>query len=112
MGLNTPAIIINDRLHELEGAPDAGKRIGRAVRNHDSDRPDYSSESIGVKVIQCGHSSGIQIVAVGGNAIRALGWSNDCHDDDEKLLRKLADAMGFRVVRKAALNPPNEGETR
>ena len=100
MGLNTPAIILNDKIHELERAPDAGKRIGRAVQ--DAGRDNYSAESIGVKVLQCGHSSGVQIVAVGGNTIRRIGWSNDCHDDDEELLRKLADQLGFKLVKKGS----------
>lgn len=98
MGLNTPAIILNDFLHEIEDDPDIGKAISEAVQaNGDERRMRRYTQA--VKVLPCVHSSAMQIVAVGGNTIRTLGYG-DCHDTDEELLRKLADRLGFRIVRK------------
>lgn len=98
MGLNTPAIIMNDLLHEMERDPDAGRHIAYAV----IDRDHFDASALGVKVLPCGHSSAMQIVAVGGNTIRLIGWSNSCHDSDEELLRKLADQMGYKLVKKGS----------
>ena len=96
MGLNTPAIILNDLLHELKGDPDAGRQIAYAV----ADPGHFDASALGVKVLQAGHSSAMQIVAVGGNTIRRLAGHRDCGASDEDLLRSWADGLGFRLERK------------
>lgn len=95
MGLNTPAIILNDRLHDLKREPRAGAIIYDAVCNPRGD----GWTPIGVTVGRPCHSSAMQIVAVGGNTIRTIGFG-DCRDDDVALLKKLADRLGYRVVKK------------
>ena len=103
MGLNTPAIILNDMIHDLERSPEAGPLIARAALHQGADYG-YSAkaERLGVKVLPAGHSGAMQIVAIGGNTLRQIGWSNSCHDSDEELLRKLADQMGYRLVKKGS----------
>lgn len=96
MGLNTAAVILNDCLHDLEQGG-AGREIVRAIHagsHHDGWTP------VGVTVLPSVHADTMQIVAIGGNSIRTLGYGR-CRDTDEDLLRKLADHMGFRLVRKA-----------
>lgn len=101
MGLNTPCIILNDFLYKFNDDPDIGRKIHTAVQQNGDKR--YLRGSPAFKVLPCTHSRAMQIVAVGGNTIRAIGYG-DCHDDDETLLRKLADRMGYRVVKKSARN--------
>jgi hypothetical protein len=93
MGLNTPAIIINDELYRLKD-PEAGPAIARLVQGAGKGDSQY-----GVKTLQCSHSSSMQIVAVGGNTIRTIGYG-DAADCDEALLRKMADRMGFTISKK------------
>lgn len=97
MGFNTAAIILNDQLHQLAKDPDAGEWIARAVRDSRGD----GSTPFGLTVLSSAHSDTIQIVGVGGNMIQRLGYGR-WDDKPEDLLRKLADQMGFRLVRKAA----------
>lgn len=95
MGLNTAAIILNDRLADLE-KPEAGEAISHAIQNP---RHKDGWTPHGVTVLPSVHADTIQIVAIGGNTIRVLGYGG-YRDDDETLLRKLADSLGFRLVRK------------
>lgn len=100
MGLNTPCIILNDFLHEFDEDAEIGKKIARAVRaNGDERHMGFYTQAF--TVLPCGHSSGMQIVAVGGNTIRAIGYG-DCHDNDETLLRKLADRLGYNLTKRPA----------
>jgi hypothetical protein len=95
MGMNTAAIFLHDLIHELESDPDIGKKIARVLASGG-----YTEcQSNAVKFLPCGHSSTAQIVAVGGNTIRTLGYGNS-DDDDVALLRKLADHLGYTISKK------------
>lgn len=96
MGLNTAAIILNDRLTDLRKS-DAGTEIAKAIQDP---RGTDGWTPYGVTVLPSVHADTTQIVAIGGNSIRSLGYGR-WTDDNEALLRKLADQMGFRLVRKA-----------
>lgn len=95
MGFNTACIILNDRLHDLPKRDDLGSRIQTSVltasRRH--------SIAPGMDFLPSQHADTVQIVAVGGNRIFSLGYGH-WRDEPEDLLRKLADQMGFRIVRK------------
>lgn len=99
MGLNTACIIRNDFLHEIEEDAKFGKRVADAVRyaSH-PERAPYHGQ--GFDVLPCSHADYIQVVAIGGNSIRRLGYGGTWTADDEAVLRQLADSMGFRVVKK------------
>jgi len=97
MGLNTPALILNDMVHELEANGTAGAAIAHHVRTGEG-----GNTAIGVKVGKPMHSSGMQVVAFGGNTMRTLGYGS-CGDCDEALLRKLADRLGFTLRRKPSI---------
>jgi hypothetical protein len=98
MGLNTAAIILNDCLHELEQSPDAGEQIAWAIRQ--GSRGDGRTHR-GVTILPSQHADTVQIVAVGGNTIRSLGYGH-WRDDDVALLKALAAQHGFNLVRKPA----------
>lgn len=97
MGLNTVAIILNDHLHDLARDPEAGAKIASAIAHASRDA---FCQAPGVSVLPSQHADTVQIVAVGGNRLWNLGYGH-WKDTDEDLLRKLADQLGFRVVRKA-----------
>jgi hypothetical protein len=108
MGFNTACIILNDTLHYLAKDPDAGAEIERAVLTSWDKRHVLSGQCRhGFQALKSVHADTMQIVAVGGNTIRCLGYGS-YNDTDEQLLRKLADALGFRIVRK---NAQARGET-
>ena len=95
MGLNTAMVVLNDHLHEIERDSHFGKKVAEAVRYAAGSRRQFTS---GFSVLPTVHADTMQIVAVGGNTIRSLGFSH-WSADDEDILRSLARDMGFRLVR-------------
>lgn len=106
MGFNTAVIILNDSVHMADENPHVGTDLYHAVCNARAD--DKFSGAIAVQknrgvatlgyALPSQHADTIQIVAVGGNQIRTLGFSYS--NDDEVILRTLADKLGFRLVKK------------
>ncbi len=98
MGLNTAAIILNDCVHEIRTTPDLGERLYSAIASGGQlDR--YGIHLPGIKILDPGHSSSAQLVAVGGNTIRRIGFG-DCGAGDVDLLRAVAADLGYRLARK------------
>ena len=99
MGYNTAAIIRNDFLHEIENDPDFGKKVADAVRANGNERyMRYHGQ--GFDVLPSCHADYVQVVAISGNSARRLGFGGTYRDDDETILRNLADNMGYRLVKK------------
>ena len=110
MGYQTAVTILNDALEGLTTDPGFGVRLRQAVMI--SQRPEYRERGVdvsvgnhcnGALVLPSHHADVVQVVAVGGNYMRPMGnlygaWSN--MQEPEKLLKELADQMGFRLVRK------------
>src|SRR5690606_26019895 len=93
MGFNTGMVILNDRLHEIEADQSFGRQVSEAIR-YAGRRELWAS---GFSVLPSQHADTMQVVAIGGNTIRSLGyagWSNT----DEEILRSVARSMGFRLV--------------
>lgn len=97
MGFNTAVVILNDHLHQLEKDPKFGERLGEAIRMAGREKL-YTS---GFDVLPTQHADTMQIVAIGGNTIRRLGFSS-YYADNEQILKDLASDLGFRVVKKRA----------
>jgi hypothetical protein len=100
MGFNTACLILNDQLHSLAKMPDLGRNIELSVVTAERGHPERQHHTSGFKPLPSCHADTVQIVAVGGNRIFELGCGH-WQDEPEALLRKLADQMGFRIVRKA-----------
>ena len=100
MGLNTACIIRNDFLHQLRDDPKLGEKIWSAVVS--GSHAGYHGQ--GFDVLPSSHSSSIQVVAVGGNMIRHIGFCGDSNATDIDILHNLAASMGYRIVKKGAAN--------
>lgn len=112
MGFNSTILILNDRLSEIERDPEdfvkemvAGiSGFGIGFSGHaDGQREFYPGQST---VMSVAHADSVTILAVGGNHATVLGRvHNGGHhhtkEDQESLLRQLANQYGFRLVRKA-----------
>lgn len=95
MGFNTAVVILNDHLHELEKDQKLGEKLAHAISMAGRDRL-YTS---GFEVLPTQHADTMQIIAVGGNTIRRLGYSS-WSADNERILKDLASDLGYRVVKK------------
>ncbi len=95
MGMNTACIIRNDFLHKLRGDLKLGEKIYDAVIS--SNRGAYHGQ--GFDVLPSSHADNIQVVAIGGNTIRRLGYGGDYRSTDLDILRNLASRMGYRIVK-------------
>lgn len=99
MGYNTAAIIRNDFIHEIEEDPDFGKKVAQAVRANGDERfMRYHGQSF--DILPSCHADYVQVIAISGNTIRRLGYGGSYRNDDEAILRALADSMGYRLVAK------------
>jgi hypothetical protein len=110
MGYNTALIICNDQLHELAKDPEGGRIIQSLIQEARGKEAIYGRYGIGA--LQSQHADGVQIVAVGGNAIRHLGYGHYTHSPED-LLRCLADQMGYRLSKRplrAAAKQERRGE--
>jgi hypothetical protein len=97
MGLNTALIVRNDFLHEIKDDAEFGQKVYGAIVSNG--RGPYHGQSF--DVLPSDHADNMQIVAIGGNIMRRLGYGGYWTATDEDILRNLADSMGFRLVRKA-----------
>lgn len=81
MGYNSTILILNDNLHEIENDPEFGKKIAQAIRAHNTghDEPYITGQTT---VLAVEHADTMQILAVGGNCGRVIGYSGYSSDDD------------------------------
>lgn len=98
MGYNTALIIRNDFLHEIQKDPAFGEKVREAVVLASHERGRFTS----FDVLPSQHADTAQIVVISANSIRPLGYGH-WQDDNETLLRRLADELGFRIVRKRSV---------
>lgn len=111
MGYNTAVLLLNDHIDGLTTDKGFGERLYGAIL--DSSRPEYRNKGKTLPLGSCGngamvmpsqHADVVQVVAVGGNCMITLGnlwgaWPQ--MRDPDKLLKTLADQMGYRLVRKS-----------
>ena len=84
MGWNSVVVVLNDRLHEIENDPEFGKKLAQAIRAHDyRERQPYITGQ--TQVISCCHADTVQIVAVGANTGRVLGYGHWRQSDDDMI---------------------------
>lgn len=101
MGFNTACVVLNDTLYSLAADPTAGADIRTAILEAGNPHIRLAGHGRhGFQALKSVHANTAQVVVVGGNTIRSLGYGR-WDDEDEALLRKLADQLGFRLVRKA-----------
>lgn len=95
MGYNTALIIMNDFLHDIQKDPAFGEKVREAIVLASRERGRFNS----FDVLPSQHADTAQVVVISANSIRPLVYGY-WHDSDETLLRKLADELGFRIVKK------------
>jgi len=101
MGYNTAVVLLNDTMHEIERDTEFGQKLAQYCREVES-LPvrsfDYGPH--GVRALPPAHSSGLQIVGVGGNTIKRLGHAT-LEADDLALVKAMAWRLGYRLTRIA-----------
>lgn len=114
MGWNTTVIVLNDAIDMIRDDVDFGRNLYYAilnsVRGEQVDIPARSPRG-GVHVnaatvIEQHHADDTAIVAVGQNYGTKIGscyytGRHDLPEGQERILRQLADNMGYRLVKKA-----------
>jgi hypothetical protein len=84
MGFNSVVVVLNDRLHEIERDPEFGKKVANAIRAYDVEgripKPYITGQT---QVVSVQHADVVQIVAVGANTARVLGYGHWRQSNDE-----------------------------
>lgn len=113
MGFNTSVVVLNDALHEIANDPYFGKNLTEAIQGCFTPNRSKDVHSNGycnaATVIACHHADVTSIIAVGGNYGTELcseyNFGNHHTKEDQiKLLKKLADNLGFRIIEKRNKN--------
>ena len=99
MGFNSTVLILNDNLHEIENDPEFGKKLARAIREHNTghNEPHVTGQTT---VLAVEHADTMQILAVGGNCGRVIGYSHWSGDDDV-IIKELNRERLRRAKKKA-----------
>jgi len=106
MGYNTTVVVMNDALDQIKNDPAFGEKLARAVmgfnipvRGKDVAAGNFVNAAT---VVSQHHADAVHLVAVGGNYGRDLGHVVSWRDqtDDEKILRALADKLGYTLRKK------------
>ena len=95
MGLNTTVLILNDYLGEIAKDQDFGRKLNYAA-NENSHTP----FARGAHIAAMNHSGDMSLILVGGNTSEVLLTTYGCHHTPEDIARKLADSLGFKLIRK------------
>lgn len=92
MGYNATLVVLTDRLDEIERDPEFGKKVAAAIRYHSA----YGKEGIRersapyvtgqTQVVGVEHADVMQIVAVGGNCGRTIGYGSRRQNDNDLIL--------------------------
>jgi hypothetical protein len=112
MGFNTPVLILNDAMHGLKTDPEIGSKMYDAIlrtqrvlnRGYGVDFS-IGNHCNGGHALASEHADHVQIIAVGGNTMRNLttlygAWGS--MGDSVAMAKRLADALGYRLVKKAS----------
>jgi hypothetical protein len=107
MGWNTGVLILNDAAHLMKADP------ARFVENLDRAMGEFNRKDgpvdfaignhvNGGSVFHQSHADNVGVYAIGGNHTRKFGEVYNGGDTNElKLLKQLADQLGFRLVKKS-----------
>lgn len=106
MGYNSTILVLNDRLSEIERDPEGFVReMCREIQGFGYSQDMTTFFPGQSAVMSVAHADTVTILAVGGNHSTVLGrvYNGGNHhtvEDQEFILKRLADEYGFRLVRK------------
>lgn len=109
MGFNTAILMLNDALGDLRDDPDVGVKLYDAVTRTTRGQPvvvHLGCHGNAATVIPSQHASLNQVIVVGGNTIQRLATTSDDVDSPEKLMRFLAQSLGYTVSRRRQSRRP------
>lgn len=108
MGYNTAVILLNDTMHEIERDAEFGQKLASHCRQVEGPR-DGSYGPHGAKALAPQHAGTLQIVGVGGNTIRSLGYAS-LGADDLAIVKAMANRLGYRLTRIPGRSALREAE--
>lgn len=121
MGWNTGVIILNDALGTIEDHPEEFVRnLRRAMGDYLSTRGEPVDIAVGghvnaASVFHQSHADTTGVFAIGGNHATRLmetynGGRHHTDEDKLKLLKQLADEMGYNISRKPVKGEKSKGQ--
>lgn len=110
MGYNTTIVVYNDALNAIKEDKSFGESLYNAAIMVESRGPQdipSGNHANAARVIETHHADRLVAVVVGGNDGEPLGHAGpwplmrDEEGNKERMLKNLADEMGYRLVKKA-----------
>lgn len=107
MGYMATVTVLMDHVHEIRDDEKFGKYLYHAIVQHG--RPPNLQRTYlrGAEVIGVHHADDVHAYIVGGNMGRDLGYVTNWtqSDNDEAILRALADKLGYHIRKKPQRKP-------
>ena len=108
MGFNTSAVILNDALSNIAEDTTIGRKIASGVNKLSLGDGGVDVSAGGhcnaIRLVETHHADGLVPILVGCNSGRALDlavhWTTKDEELEERLLRRLAEKLGYTVHRK------------
>lgn len=106
MGFRTLVLLYNDQTGDWSNDPELGKKIMCASTSAMNRRQDPDSRLDYGQVVECCHADTQTLAVVDSYSFTPLGYSNWHHNQQKRdmqveLLKKAADELGYRLVKKA-----------
>lgn len=107
MGYRTVVILFNDQSNDWSNDPDLGKKIQHASSFLGYDELSHKTDFGGGRVVECAHADVQRVGVFDGYSFHSLASSNwvrgkTTFDMSISLIKKAADALGYRLVKKAS----------
>lgn len=103
MGFNSTVVVLNDAIGYIEKDPGFGKNLCKAIAQATNGKqvdvvagPHCNAAT----VVETHHATHYEVTAVGGNCGIRLGWTHYHNGDKVAMLKDLAWAMGYRLIKR------------
>lgn len=105
MGMRTIVALNNDRSSDWERDPDLGRKI--MIMAASRGERDLEASRIDLTLVECEHMDTQSLIVADGYSAKAIAFSHWRRDDtnearDLRLLKELADRLGYRISKKPA----------
>lgn len=95
MGFNTVGLFLNDYAGDVGNTADLGPKVRHILGSGCGGDPIY-----GVTLLPSSHADNDQLILAGGNRITRIAVFDRCGHDEEAVLAKLVDRLGYDLVKR------------
>lgn len=100
MGYNTPILVLNDRLNEIETDIYFGRKLAMAIREFQPNNKFKPYITGQTTILNVAHADTLQILAVGANSGRVIGTGHWTMDDEAIITHLYREMLAAKKAKK------------